>query len=282
MTQLTWGMLEKSMFDDETIEEAIARLISEHNDDEAAHLAEGQSLQSHKASEIIDHVVDSIVADKIKNKEITPNKLNYDRFTIQPSFESLTGWGQRKTGTGADIVIDSVGCFRLVAGNALGNETDLYINSSAVSVSPDYSPVLQCSFNPSTPDDADWGMAIGEWDTFGVSTPKIGMKRVLADNAIYAFYIKDDYPNTPRYVEVKQKIADADDSGKVWRIEVDVENEEVRYYIDNVLKHTFDISGLSFFDSNALFAVSVKNINAGQNGQHYISSILFFQNWQGV
>jgi len=33
----TWGMLEKSQVDSETIEEAIARLIDEHNEDEEAH-----------------------------------------------------------------------------------------------------------------------------------------------------------------------------------------------------------------------------------------------------
>ena len=61
----TWGMLEKSQTDPEKIEEAIARLIAEHNNDEAAHLGAGQSLQSHKASEIIDHAISSVVSDKI-------------------------------------------------------------------------------------------------------------------------------------------------------------------------------------------------------------------------
>jgi len=75
MAQLTWGMLEKSMFDPEKIEEAIARIVNEHNENEEAHLAEGQSLQSHKASEIIDHAVNSIVADKIKEGQVDISKL---------------------------------------------------------------------------------------------------------------------------------------------------------------------------------------------------------------
>jgi len=60
-----WGMLSKSAVDDETIEEAIDRLILAHNENEDSHLEAGQSLQSHKASEIIDHLASSIVADKI-------------------------------------------------------------------------------------------------------------------------------------------------------------------------------------------------------------------------
>jgi parallel beta-helix repeat protein len=61
----TWGMLAKSQTDPETIEEAIARLVQEHNENEEAHLGPGQSLYSHKASEIIDHLVNSVLAEKL-------------------------------------------------------------------------------------------------------------------------------------------------------------------------------------------------------------------------
>ena len=60
-----WGQLEKSAVDPEKIEEAIERIIAEHNGDPESHLGEGGSLLSHKASEIIDHVVASIIADKL-------------------------------------------------------------------------------------------------------------------------------------------------------------------------------------------------------------------------
>jgi len=82
MSVITWGLLAKSQIDNETIEEAIARLIAVHNEDETAHLGSGQSLQSHKASEIIDHVVASIVADKIKNGEITRSHLSPDAVVL--------------------------------------------------------------------------------------------------------------------------------------------------------------------------------------------------------
>lgn len=71
-----WGNLEKSQIDSEKIEEAIARLIQAHEDDANAHLEVGESLYSHKASEIIDHIVASIIADKVKDGEITEPKLN--------------------------------------------------------------------------------------------------------------------------------------------------------------------------------------------------------------
>jgi hypothetical protein len=66
-----WGQLAKSAVDAEKIEEAIERLIAEHNADSEAHLDEGGSLFSHKASEIIDHLASSIIADKLNILELS-------------------------------------------------------------------------------------------------------------------------------------------------------------------------------------------------------------------
>lgn len=73
-----WQTLPKNQSEAETIEQAIARLIVAHNDDVTAHLGENQAIQSHRASEIIDHLAESIVADKfipqlIGTKLITGN-----------------------------------------------------------------------------------------------------------------------------------------------------------------------------------------------------------------
>lgn len=107
MPAVNWGMLEKSQVDPETIEEAIARLIAEHNEDEEAHLDAGQSLQSHKASEIIDHVVDSIIADKIHPGSVTPEKLSLVYFGA--FFDSLDGYY-----VSAGAALDTnLGCVRL-------------------------------------------------------------------------------------------------------------------------------------------------------------------------
>ena len=92
MSATNWGMLSKSQEDPETIEEAIARLITAHNADEESHLDTGQSLQSHKASAIIDHLALSIVEDKIGDGEISLQKLlSVNRFVIS-CFESIDGW----------------------------------------------------------------------------------------------------------------------------------------------------------------------------------------------
>lgn len=92
MAVSVWGLLDKSLVDDETIEEAIARLIAAHEADETSHLGVGESLQSHKASEVIDHVVDSIIEDKIKDGEVTSNKLTNNQI-ISKDFRTAANVG---------------------------------------------------------------------------------------------------------------------------------------------------------------------------------------------
>jgi len=84
MPLLTWGDLLKAQDDNETIEQAIARIVQEHDDDASAHLDTGQSLQSHKASEIIDHLARSVYRDK----------LIFDRFQFDETFNSLDAWSK--------------------------------------------------------------------------------------------------------------------------------------------------------------------------------------------
>ena len=75
MSVETWGQLDKSQVDSEKIEAAVVRLIVEHEADPDSHLDVGESLQSHRASEIIDHLAMSIVEDKIKDNEVSTNKI---------------------------------------------------------------------------------------------------------------------------------------------------------------------------------------------------------------
>ena len=69
-TTVTWGNLLKSQISAEKIEAAILRMIQNHEDDADAHLEIGESLQSHKASVIIDHIAGSVVSDKIEDDAI--------------------------------------------------------------------------------------------------------------------------------------------------------------------------------------------------------------------
>lgn len=60
-----WAGLQRANNDPTTIDEAIGEAITAHNDDPDAHLGPTQALESHRASEIIDHRAESVVNDKI-------------------------------------------------------------------------------------------------------------------------------------------------------------------------------------------------------------------------
>jgi hypothetical protein len=77
-----WDQLEKSQDDNETIEEAIDRIVAEHNSDTEAHLGDDESLESHKAEPVIDHPAGSVVADKNTMTELY----------VSTIFESLDAW----------------------------------------------------------------------------------------------------------------------------------------------------------------------------------------------
>jgi hypothetical protein len=117
-----WGNLEKSQTDAEKIEEAITRLILEHCEDETAHLGEGQSLQSHKASEIIDHLAESIISDKIRNFSVDALQLVSNKVVVAPSLESLTTW----TPGGAGSATLKLGSLLLNSGSSLYNLVSVY------------------------------------------------------------------------------------------------------------------------------------------------------------
>jgi len=69
MSTETWGNMPKSQDDPQKPNEAINASIDDHNNDPEAHLGANQSLQSHRASEIIDHIARSIVGDKVNALE---------------------------------------------------------------------------------------------------------------------------------------------------------------------------------------------------------------------
>lgn len=79
----TWFNIPRAQDDPETIEEAIARIVAEHNAEPTAHTAEGEAIDVHRKNEVVDHPAGSVLADKASFTEIV----------AKTQFESLSGWG---------------------------------------------------------------------------------------------------------------------------------------------------------------------------------------------
>lgn len=165
-----WGGLPKAQNDNELIEEAITRRIREHNADETSHLLPGQSLQSHKASEIIDHLALSIVSDKIADQAVTTPKISHTRFYVRSSFESLDGWEQFRTGGRGNIVLASLGTVLFNLGAQTNDYLALYFlnDSMGWNMTP-HKPLLEIVFSLNDPTNHNFIVFVGndwvrQWD----------------------------------------------------------------------------------------------------------------------
>lgn len=93
-----WGDLDRATNDNTKIDQAIDEAIIAHNDDPDAHLGADQALESHRASEIIDHRAESVVNDKIATiarayVAIVDPASDVDFDTIQAAVEYATDKG---------------------------------------------------------------------------------------------------------------------------------------------------------------------------------------------
>lgn len=77
-----WGLMPKAQDNDQKIDDAIAAAIANHESDSEAHLGDGESLQSHKAGDILDHRIGSVLFDKLSLTEML----------LQTNFDSLDRW----------------------------------------------------------------------------------------------------------------------------------------------------------------------------------------------
>lgn len=79
---MNWEHLPKNAVENETIEQAIVRIVEQHNNDNTAHMATGQSIDVHRKESILDHKVGSVLADKETMSELK----------FYTTFESLDMW----------------------------------------------------------------------------------------------------------------------------------------------------------------------------------------------
>jgi len=221
MSSEVWGNLAKSQTDSEKIEEAIARLILEHCADETAHLGVGQSLQSHKASEIIDHLAESIVSDKILNFNVLPTHMSTDKIQVWPSFEALDCWGTSGGGT-ATLYLGGI---HLQAATPSGTYKKIYGATDIFDLDLGVkNPVFEAVVRVTG--------ASGHLAYFGLGsnqTEGFGFK--ILNGVLYAFVT---WAETIYLTE----IVGADVSGWHSYRAVSTSGVKVEYYLDEVLVHT--------------------------------------------
>lgn len=108
MTILTWEHLAKNQTESETIEEAIVRIVAQHEANPTSHMGTGEAIDMHRKNEVLDHKAGSVLVDKDSMTE----------FVFRDFFHTLDFYD--KTG---DVSISEQ------------NEMILYIETGATSIS---------------------------------------------------------------------------------------------------------------------------------------------------
>jgi len=257
MGVVTWGMLEKNQEDPEKIEEAIARLILEHNEDETAHVGEGQSLSQHKLEPIIDHLVASIIADKIKSGEINLSHFTEGHKFIFTTFDSLDGW--EKGGVGTEVITCVLGGTKLETGAVNGD--NVYIaavpgNGFGDNPNFDKNPIAQALIKIMDSDFAEVHFHIGQEGFQSAGNDYVGF---FFDQAkVYAVCRKAATGETKSEITTPPEPMNP----HIYRV-VYVSSSKVDFYIDGVLKKTITTNIPTGDNEYACIFIGVKNSHDG-------------------
>lgn len=267
-----WGQLEKSQVDPEKINEAIDAGITDHNNDPDSHVEAGQSLQSHKAAEIIDHRAQSIVTDKLRDKNVTAEKITYTNKNILVcGFESLDCWYQIKQGIGAQI-LNHLGAVRLDTGSAVNNVTalsgefDFFIFRGTT----DKNPFFKITAVIPQKDLGDFFVGMFDINPWA-ATSLVGFMWSKADQKLYA------YTKAPGFPEQKDEITDVDvESENDYAFESLELGAKIIFYVNGEIKKIVERPGFSV-DSDFGPVIGIRNQNADENVEFDAGSLYLYQ-----
>jgi len=263
MAEPNWGLLEKSQVDNETIEEAIDRLIAAHDDDANAHIGEGKSLDTHKTQATVDHPADSVIEDKIKDGNVTTKKFSFERFYIHTQFESIDGWAIT-----AGVSIYAVSQMVLETGAVINTTRRAHISTAdwndgggAPADSPEFQTTVR--FKRATEQVAYIGQCEPD-DPFGW-----GFK--IVDGTLYAWYTDND---NNVYTQEIAGITLTD--WNVYRC-VFTGGSKIEFYVNGVLKHTAT-TNLPTFGMSTFITYQIENTEAVDK-EIFVQDLLYIQDF---
>ena len=228
MAEPNWGLLEKSQTSDETIEEAIDRLIAAHDDDADAHIGAGKSLDTHKTQAVVDHPAESVVRDKLK----------FDRYQFDEEFNTIVTW--QKTGS---VEQTGYGGMDVATTNALNNKAYSYITGTEGMQSEPY-----FSNSPNWESRLKFSHDTNQLAYFGMMAPDVpaGLGFKVSNGILYSVYWDgDDVEQTTEIAGINIRIP------HTYRMEI-TNGGNALLYVDGVLKVTI---AESEFGSTDLFAM---------------------------
>jgi len=218
MAEPTWGLLKKAQDNDQTIDQAIADAIAAHEADPDAHTGTGESLETHKSQEVIDHPAGSILGDKISNTELM----------VFTGFDSLDGWTIY-----GNVSLEG---FSFVEIRETQGETDLSRLYSQFLSDTDFFKTtqdaqIQSVFYINNPDLEKFYFLFGEY----VNDSNIaGFGFKIVDNVVKGFFGWGANINLTNNLNIDPSVI------HIYRAQYIASTQQVKFYIDGVLKATLN------------------------------------------
>jgi hypothetical protein len=239
----TWGMEAKSATDPETIEEAIARLIAVHEADSSSHLGAGESLEAHKSSDVIDHLVGSVVNDKYTMTE----------FSIVDDFRTITQWN--KTGTVSNADWPSLSLYvEYGAVNTSKIEKEIEIPTPYLSTAYNSLFQVMARFDMSNTYFKSW-LGVGLYS----ETPSDGFGFVIVNNVLKACMARSSS------ITYSDPITIDLTSDHIYRAQLNADDEKIYFYIDGTLVATLDTPASSWdYDGGPTIGITLTQENDGK------------------
>lgn len=226
MADPVWGLLSKAQDNPQTIDEAIAQAIAEHEADPEAHMGAGESIENHRTNEVIDHPAQSVVADK-------PAPFLSGALLFQEDGRGLSSWIKQVTGT--DNEMNSVPFqINLHAENNTGTRVDAAIPFGGYNITfATEVAYLEFFANFSLSGGVNSWVAMGYGIIYG-SGRGAGFYYKASDGHLYAFH------NTSGTIHETDLGAPTADEFEKYR--VTLENNEFNFYINGTLVATHSTS----------------------------------------
>ena len=256
MTLPLWGSLEKAQDDAQTIEQAIDAAIIEHENDPTAHLGAGESLQSHKSEEIIDHPAQSLVPDKFSSSW-------FKFFSDFSSLDGFSAYGYNGSFfPGAYVqVVDTEAAISYI-------KSSMTILSGRGILTSDFVFNFTGRF---LTDNATIDFSIGFFNGdagSGIYNTGNGVYFKFTGGELYAEAKSSSQTLTSSALTVSI------DSVHQYRIEYSSFDSEIYFYIDGVLVATLAIP-TSFPATSVVFYSQMRGITAGYDNTFFFSGVDF-------
>lgn len=254
---IPWSTLPRATDDNETIEEAIARLIADHEADPTAHLGEGESLSEHKGSEVIDHLAGSVVVDKYSRAESLSRAPMFDLSGFTTLGSSSRTFSHRTFSHPTGSPYFGYWYASLIRVGSPAADTDFTVRISGF---------LQSSSSSRW---SEWGVS---WDPDTFTDSSLGP-------AGYSFYAKNlnlyavtdvDGTRTETFI----KTFGNNDGDLVMSIEYDHFTGDVSWYLGDTLVYSEPISDFWGDEIPNFFFVRSKGSSSGTDPEVTISSLL--------